>query len=210
MRTIYVKGRGKKNAIWILLNVLTSLCMQGQPLTVCIDFLPPLQFHTGVLTIHYDHQTCDSLLFCLQEKIKPTVPIVHFQSAKPPFIICMKLVRRLGHSREWQFWSGNSCVSVLDREKEQKFQLLSKCLPSNLCQLQLVNIIHVGKVNWEFWNYLFLLLGQIYMLKCSLKGNIETFKLKKKVSCIDEHLQNKNVNQFLHFISILLAIFMKI
>lgn len=25
------------------------------------------------------------------EKIKPTVPIVHFQSAKPPFIICMKL-----------------------------------------------------------------------------------------------------------------------
>lgn len=200
MRTIYVKGRGKKNAIWILLNVLTSLCMQGQPLTVCIDFLPPWQFYTGVLTIHYDHQTCDSLLFCLQEKIKPTVPIVHFQSAKPPFIICMKLVRRLGHSREWQFWSGYSCVSVLDREKEQKFQLLSKCLPSNLCQLQLVNIIHVGKVNWEFWNYFFLLLGQIYMLKCSLKGNIETFKLKKKVSCIDEHLQNKNVNQFLHFI----------
>lgn len=31
MRTIYVKGRGKKNAIWILLNVLTSLCMQGAP-----------------------------------------------------------------------------------------------------------------------------------------------------------------------------------
>lgn len=181
MRTIYVKGRGKKNAIWILLNVLTSLCMQGQPLTVCIDFLPPWQFYTGVLTIHYDHQTCDSLLFCLQEKIKPTVPIVHFQSAKPPFIICMKLVRRLGHSREWQFWSGNSCVSVLDREKEQKFQLLSKCLPSNLCQLQLVYIIHIGKVNWEFWNYLFLLLGQIYMLKCSLKGNIETLKLKKGV-----------------------------
>lgn len=26
-----------------------------------------------------------------KEKIKPTVPIVHFQSAKPPFIICMKL-----------------------------------------------------------------------------------------------------------------------
>uniref|UniRef100_A0A8W8JG41 Glycosyltransferase 2-like domain-containing protein n=1 Tax=Magallana gigas TaxID=29159 RepID=A0A8W8JG41_MAGGI len=27
----------------------------------------------------------------ISEKIKPTVPIVHFQSAKPPFIICMKL-----------------------------------------------------------------------------------------------------------------------
>lgn len=26
-----------------------------------------------------------------KEKIKPTVPIVHFKSAKPPFIICMKL-----------------------------------------------------------------------------------------------------------------------
>lgn len=26
-----------------------------------------------------------------KEKIKPTVPIVHFQSAKPPFIICVKL-----------------------------------------------------------------------------------------------------------------------
>lgn len=26
-----------------------------------------------------------------KEKIKPTVPIVHFQTAKPPFIICMKL-----------------------------------------------------------------------------------------------------------------------
>lgn len=26
-----------------------------------------------------------------KEKIKPTVPIVHFQSAKPPFIICLKL-----------------------------------------------------------------------------------------------------------------------
>lgn len=132
MRTIYVKGRGKKNAIWILLNVLTSLCMQGQPLTVCIDFLPPWQFYTGVLTIHYDHQTCDSLLFCLQEKIKPTVPIVHFQSAKPPFIICMKLVRRLGHLREWQFWSGNSCVSVLDREKEQ-FKSSNYC--QNVCHL---------------------------------------------------------------------------
>lgn len=105
---------------------------------------------TGVLTIHYNHQTCDSLLLCLQEKIKPTVPIVHFKSAKPPFIICMKLVRRLGHLREWQFCSGNSCVSILDPEKEQQFQLLSKCLPSNLCQVQLVYIIHIGKVNWEF------------------------------------------------------------
>lgn len=123
-----------------------------------------------------------------------------FPICQTPFHYLHEIGKKIGSLErmtvlEWLFM----CLS-LDREKEQKFQLLSKCLPSNLCQLQLVYIIHVGKVNWEFWNYLFLLLGQIYMLKCSLKGNIETFKLKKKVSCIDEHLQNKNVNQFLHFI----------
>lgn len=109
----FMSGVEKKNAIWILLNVLTSLCMGA---------LYCLHRFSSTLTVLLEYwqfiTTCDSLLFCLQEKIKPTVPIVHFKSAKPPFIICMKLVRRLGHLREWQFCSGNSCVSILDPEKE--------------------------------------------------------------------------------------------
>ena len=88
--------RIKKSTIWCVSIIVlwTPHCL-----------LRSLSCHdssTWVLTFHYNNQSPWILsLFCLQEKIKPMVPIVHFKSAKPPFIICMKLVRILAIERNY-------------------------------------------------------------------------------------------------------------